>query len=46
MSLAPGRYGQGYLLTDHWIRVVREGEQLPHTHPPGLHRHTTPKPKP
>jgi hypothetical protein len=37
--------GQGYLLTDHWIRVVREGEQLPHGHPAGRHHHTTYKPK-
>ena len=33
--------GQGYLLTDHWIRVVRDGEQepVPHTHPTAPHQH-------
>jgi hypothetical protein len=36
--------GQGYLLTDHWIRIVRAGEQVPHGHPAGVHRHTTPGP--
>ena len=35
--------GQGYLLTDHWIRIVREGDQLPPMHPPGAHRHTAPQ---
>jgi hypothetical protein len=29
--------GQGYLLTDHWIRVVREGAHAPHAHPPETH---------
>jgi hypothetical protein len=36
--------GQGYLLTDHWIRVVRPGEGLSHGHAPGMHRHSSQRP--